>query len=163
MWSHLLYITTKKRLNRRGPPTDHPPPPIPEKSQSACFLTKNRNCEHFSHKPIFSCFRNRVLKVSGANSKLDIFPGLRQKNASGDHTVQRQGAIYTIYRQTTTYERHKTRVRQTAKNGVLIPPKRGCNIINLRIFNFGGSNFKRNIFGEKVVQTYTLDFISLKV
>jgi hypothetical protein len=53
--------------------------------------------------------------------------------------------------------------RQTAKNGVLIPPKRGCNIINLGIFNFRGSNFKRNIFGEKVVQTYTLDLISLKV
>lgn len=48
--------------------------------------------------------------------------------------------------------------RKTAKNGVLIPPNRGCNIINLGIFNFGGSNFKRNIFGEKVVQTYTFGF-----
>jgi len=51
----------------------------------------------------------------------------------------------------------------TPKTGVLIPPKRGCNIINPGIFNFGGSSFKRNIFGEKVVQTYTLEFISLKV
>jgi len=53
--------------------------------------------------------------------------------------------------------------RQTAKNGVFIPQKWGCNILKLGIFNFGGSNFKRNIFGEKVVQTYTLNLISLKV
>jgi hypothetical protein len=52
--------------------------------------------------------------------------------------------------------------RQTAKNPGLNPQNQGCNFCIHGIFNFGGSDFKRNIFGEKVVQTYIFDFISLK-
>ena len=50
-----------------------------------------------------------------------------------------------------------------AKTRGLNPQNWGCNISIHGIFNFGGSDFKRNIFGDKVVQTYTLVFISLKV
>ena len=51
----------------------------------------------------------------------------------------------------------------TRQNPGLNPQNRGCNFCIHGIFNFGGSDFKRNIFGKKVVQTYTLNFISLKV
>lgn len=91
----------KKTPKFARPSTGPPPPPILEKSQSACFLHKIRICERFSHKPKNGCFRKRVLKVSGANSKLDIFPGLRQKNANPQHTINGWYAHQMIYGATT--------------------------------------------------------------
>jgi hypothetical protein len=78
-----------KKTPKSARPSDEPSPP--QKVQSQFFGVKNRFCEHSNNKPIFGCFAFRVLKVSGAKVKMDIFPGLRQEKRICEHTCNTGG------------------------------------------------------------------------